>query len=111
MARFYISTDNSRGGSVTACNPTYAHIRGWSAGVHVNVWREDDTDRFDIRMTSGSNGGGTEQPIGTVRSGESGPVFSPAGQHTKLEKTIKKCQESGIWVGPDCRATHYPESI
>lgn len=33
------------------------------------------------------------------------------GAVLKLEKTIKKCQESGIWVGPDCRAAHYPESI
>jgi hypothetical protein len=58
MARTYLTGgDNSRGGSVTGANAKFAHLRGWNAGVEVNVGRtEDDRDCFYVNMTGGSNG-------------------------------------------------------
>ena len=43
------------------------HIRGWNAGVKIiGMSRSDDTDTFQIFITSGSNGGASDRLIGFV---------------------------------------------
>jgi hypothetical protein len=76
MARTYITTDNSRGNEVSAAEPSFAHLRGWNAGVRVRVIR-GERDDFEITMTGGSHGG-TATVLGTVRDTPDGPVWVPA---------------------------------
>jgi hypothetical protein len=84
MARFYTTTDNSRGNTVSAMgnkDGQGAHIRGWSAGVRVHAhpsYEDKDVDEFEIFATTGSNGYGREVHIGTVHQTSEGPVFVPA---------------------------------
>lgn len=79
MATRYISTDNSRGNAVTASNPTYAHIRGWKAGVRVQADTSDKTgNTWEVYATGGSNTPWQQKLLGTVTVGEDGPVFEPA---------------------------------
>jgi len=82
MSRFYCSTVNSRGNSVTASGSARgqdAHLRGWNAGVEVEATVGDDGDEFRIYMTHGSSGGGRRELVAIVRekdgrTGE-GPTF------------------------------------
>jgi hypothetical protein len=84
VARFYCTTDNSRGNTVSAMGNKHgqgAHIRGWSAGVRVHAhpdYTDKDVDVFDIYATTGSGGNGREVKIGTVRQTSDGPIFVPA---------------------------------
>lgn len=81
MARTYLSGDNSRGGQVTGAGATYAHLRGWNAGVQVSAYRtDDDRDGFTVSLTAGSNGSGASTFLGTVDDTPDGPVWTPAGQ-------------------------------
>lgn len=73
MAHTYISTDNQRGNQVTAANPSYAHIRGWNAGVRVEA--QGKGTRFEIYMTAGSEGG-PDVHLGTVELTADGPEFT-----------------------------------
>jgi hypothetical protein len=79
MARTYLTGgDNSRGGSVTGANAKFAHLRGWNAGVEVNVGRtEDDRDCFYVNMTGGSNGY-SQKRLGTVTDTPDGPRWEPS---------------------------------
>lgn len=82
MSRFYGSMVNSHGNTVTAGNADDAHIRGWSAGVHVSRYTHDTKDEkqdiFVISMTTGSGGYGHSVVIGRVLSTPDGPRFDPA---------------------------------
>lgn len=76
MARTYLTTNNSRGNPVTAMSPTFAHIRGWDAGVFVQaITRKNEPDRFDVYMSRGSNGLGPGVYVGTVKETPEGPVW------------------------------------
>lgn len=68
MARFYTSTDNSRGNPVTAMSHKGqdTHSRGWDGGVRVRSYPMGDQDCFDVFVTSGSHGAGTAQLVGTL---------------------------------------------
>lgn len=83
MARTYLSGNNSRGGEVTAAMATYAHLRGWNAGVQVHASRtEEDRDVFLVYMTAGSNGGDADKFLGTVIDTPDGPRWEPAEENT-----------------------------
>lgn len=74
MARTYLTTNNSRGNPVTAMSPSYAHIRGWDAGVYVQaICLKNQPDRFDVYMSRGSNGYGPGTYLGTVVDTPDGP--------------------------------------
>jgi hypothetical protein len=78
MARTYISATTSRS-EVTRTNPTDAHIRGWDAGVRVEVRTDENgRDEFLIYMTSGSNGRTADQLAGVVTDTPDGPVWHNA---------------------------------
>jgi len=83
MSRFYGSMDNSRGHEVTAMSPSYAHLRGWGAGVMVRAFEAGDkkhpVDGFQVYMTCGSGGSGAQVLLGTVFHTADGPQFVPAG--------------------------------
>lgn len=76
MARTYITTDNSRGNTVSAAGPSFAHLRGWDAGVRITVNR-GERDSFTITMTGGSHGGHRETVLGTVTETPDGPAWTP----------------------------------
>lgn len=76
MSHTYLSADNSRGGDVTAANPSFAHIRGWDVGVRVDA--SERGTHFDVYMTSGSNGTARDVHIGTVQLTAAGPEFTRA---------------------------------
>ena len=77
--RTYISTNNGRGKEVTAGDPTFAHIRGWHAGVRIQAGVDEATGRdwFHVYLTSGSNGGSGDVYLGVVRDTAAGPVWEP----------------------------------
>ena len=78
MSRTYLTGDNSRGGIVSGANATFAHLRGWNAGVEVTAGRtEDDRDVFYVTMTGGSNGHSPRKLLGTVTDTPGGPVWEP----------------------------------
>ena len=86
----YISTNNSRGSEVTAGNPTYAHIRGWHAGVNVSVGVGDNgLDEFHVSMTGGSGGHGASHYLGTVKDTAEGPVWVPAAPAELSEEATR----------------------
>jgi hypothetical protein len=75
VARTYITTNNSRGSTVTAMSPTYAHIRGWDAGVMIQaILIKDKPDRFDVYMSTGSNGSSSTY-LGSVVETPEGPEW------------------------------------
>lgn len=99
MSRFYGSMDNSRGREVTAMSPSYAHLRGWRAGVKVMTAEAGDkktpVDAFTIWATCGSSGSGETKLIGTLYDTADGPRFVPAGE----ELTEDAYDSSGIPLG------------
>lgn len=66
MSRFYASIQGSRGEATRQGHSHItAHPRGWSAGVRVEGYtlgEAGDRDAFDVRVSRGSNGHGTEVP-------------------------------------------------
>jgi hypothetical protein len=60
MSRFYLTSVNSRGNTVTAMgrkDRQDCHLRGWNGGVEVRAYAtDDDEDQFDVYATSGSTG-------------------------------------------------------
>lgn len=80
MAKRYVTTNNSRGNAVTASNPTFAHIRGWNAGVMIQVDASDKSgNTWRVYATGGSNSAAQTLFLGTVTTSENGPVFEPSG--------------------------------
>lgn len=85
MAHFNLLTDNSRrpapnarGKQVSVSEPSHAHIRGWNAGVNVEVRQQDDGhDVFYVYMTSGSAQAQVSTLIGTVHETPNGPRWEP----------------------------------
>jgi hypothetical protein len=55
-----------------------AHINGWNAGVSVYAAHEDGRDRFEIWLTSGSNGHRASRALGTLVQTDRGNVWNPA---------------------------------
>jgi hypothetical protein len=82
MAKRYITTDNSRGKPVTASDLTFAHIRGWDAGVRIEADISDPTgNTWRVYMTGGSNRAGQTVFLGTVTDTPDGPEFVPNGRY------------------------------
>jgi hypothetical protein len=78
MARTYLSTNNSRGGTVTAMSPTYAHFRGWNVGVYIHDGQdEENRDKFSVYMTGGSHNESEKVLLGFVHYTPDGPVWEP----------------------------------
>lgn len=78
MARTYLTGNNSRGSIITGMSATFAHLRGWDAGVFAEfTGRGKDKDSFAVYMTNGSNGFNRTY-LGTVREADDGPVWEPA---------------------------------
>jgi len=71
MSRFYGSMQGNRGEATrqgSANSAMYAHIRGWDIGASVKCGvGPDGNDRVTVSITRGSNGHGTERPLGTFR--------------------------------------------
>lgn len=66
MSRYYASIQGERGEATRQGHRTISgHIRGWNLGVRVDGYSVDDSDAFDVFLTSGSNGGYTLL-LGTV---------------------------------------------
>lgn len=106
MSHTYLSADNSRGGDVTAANPSFAHIRGWDVGVRVEA--SERGTHFDVYLTGGSNGHKPSRYVGAATLGSDGPVFTPAepaGGHpsVRLWERIQALSEQngGDWPGAD----------
>ena len=76
MASTHLTADNSRGSTVSASGTSYAHLKGWDAGVRVTASKDGKT--FGIAMTHGTNDSGSDTPIGEVRLIDGEPVFTPA---------------------------------
>jgi hypothetical protein len=80
MARFYVSTTNSRGNAVTACGQAHGqttHTRGWDHGIRVISKRgldDPEQDIFEVHATSGSHGRYQDRLLGTLVAG----VWVPA---------------------------------
>lgn len=70
MANTYLTSDNSRGNPVTASNPSFAHIRGWNAGVRVDA--SEDGKTFRVYSTGGSNNPYRMTFLGVVRERDDG---------------------------------------
>ena len=70
MAHFYVTTDNSRGGVVTAAGRKEGqttHARGWNAGVKVSAYVDAlGNDYFAVYATDGSKGGREDRFVGAV---------------------------------------------
>ncbi len=78
--RLYLSFTNRRGneGSAGLASGSTVHARGWNAGVRVRAnGPKDGRDSFDIYMTGGSGGAGSDRLLGTVMDTPNGPVFEP----------------------------------
>ena len=74
MARTYLTTNNSRGNTVTAASPTFVHFRGWDAGVRVQaILMPGKPDEFLVYATHGSAGGGEDKLICRVLETPNGP--------------------------------------
>ena len=73
MAHFYVSTENSRGGQVTASgnkSGQTTHCRGWNSGIQVQAIVHEGKDQFHVYATKGSNGSGANTYLGTLEDGE-----------------------------------------
>lgn len=92
MSRFYGTAVNGRGNTVSfggRGNAGQMHLRGWNAGVRVVpcIDKElDDSDVFEVYMTSGSHGHTRDILLGKVHDTKDGPVFiprygDPGGRH------------------------------
>ena len=77
MANTYLSGDNSRGKETAAMNGTYAHFRGWDAGVRVTSSGEGKGNVFQVYMTPGSGYYGQDILLGEVTETPSGPRWTP----------------------------------
>ena len=60
MSRFYASVTGKRS-TITKCghkDGLNSHLRGWTKGVRVNMWynEETKTEHYTIEETAGSNG-------------------------------------------------------
>lgn len=82
MARFYMTSVNSRGNTVSAAGSSRGqdcHLRGWNSGVEVVAHpTTDDLDTFLIYATHGSNGGGNRRLLGAVYKAQDGElIFEP----------------------------------
>lgn len=54
------------------------HARGWNAGVKITPRvGSDNRDVFEVAMTHGSHGAGSDSPIGEVRDTKDGPRYVP----------------------------------
>jgi hypothetical protein len=104
MARTYLSGDNSRGGQVSGANATFAHLRGWEAGVRVEADRDPKTGRdiFRVFRTSGSNGARSDGYLGTVRDTPKGPQWRSREAEQRAERRRER-QTGGLGrdPGPD----------
>lgn len=81
MARTYLSGDNSRGNETTAMGGSYAHFRGWDAGVKVTLASDKgQPDRFAVWMTGGSNGSAGTKLVGYVTDTPDGPLWTPVDE-------------------------------
>lgn len=71
MAHFYASVSGSRDSIATKTGTKNsgmsAHVRGWNSGIRVEARHNEQTgqDEFTVYVTSGSNGHGSEQALGT----------------------------------------------
>jgi len=78
MARTYLSGTNSRNNLVTAANSKFCHLRGWNAGVEIRAFvTSDGKDIFNVYMTNGSTGAGSDTLVGAVLDTENGPKWLP----------------------------------
>lgn len=65
-------------------SPTFAHFRGWDAGVYVQaILRKNEPDKFAVWMSSGSNGCGQDIFLGLVTDTENGPEWEAASEGEK----------------------------
>jgi hypothetical protein len=71
MSRFYAEIQGNRGlasrqGSKNS--GIWGHIRGWNSGVSIggHYDEEEDTDVFNVNVTSGSGFGSTDTYIGKI---------------------------------------------
>lgn len=55
-----------------------ASVDGWHSGVSVTAEHKNGIDRFHIRATYGSGGGGSSVCLGYVQLTDDGVVFFPA---------------------------------
>lgn len=53
-----------------------AHVRGWDSGVEVVASADETGDRFEVYVTTGSNGRGARLLVGTVQDGAFERVIS-----------------------------------
>lgn len=71
MSHFYAQMQGARG-MASRCGSKgsghWCHIRGWNGGVEVKAhYREmDGSDLFTVWLTSGSNGGASDQYLGVL---------------------------------------------
>jgi len=56
---------------------TGLHIRGWNLGVRVCTGKYRAPEEITLIMTAGSNKDHNVKTLGTIREGESGPVWVP----------------------------------
>lgn len=81
MSRLYASIDSdARKTQATSRGHKHidAHIRGWDSGVRVIARVTESGDVFDVYHTGGSNGGDSDQLIGTVHGDSFYRVGDPA---------------------------------
>ena len=72
MSRFYGtimgSAKTMAGRRGTPASGIDGHVRGWDIGAQVRRFvGPDGNDRVSVTITRGSNGNGTERPLGTYR--------------------------------------------
>ena len=76
MSRFYMTSVNSRGNTVSAMGSPRGqdcHLRGWNSGVEVVAHPSTaDLDTFLIYATHGSNGNGRRHLLGSVYADQDG---------------------------------------
>jgi chromosome segregation ATPase len=91
--RFYMDYWNRRGKNYGAgmSDGCTAHVRGWRAGVRVQIGAQDadkDRDEVAVWMTSGSNGGHESAYLGTVRETKDGPRWD-ASANSKPSRSAR----------------------
>jgi len=76
ISHFYASIKGGRGEATrcgTGASGINGDIRGWDVGIEVTGFVNEfagDTDEFHVSLTSGSNGEGRDQWIGSFRRGD-----------------------------------------
>ena len=80
MARFRGSVSGQRGYASrlgSAKSGLHTEANGWNSGVSVQAFADEDVDVFEIRSTSGSNGGVAGFLIGYVFIRDGKLEFAP----------------------------------